>query len=433
MMDYFNLGYLLEMLLPVVGICILLDKHKHGVIKGAISVVIGAVLDCLQIVLMQSVFSTETYQNNIRNIDISFGFIFLWFFIMWCAVTIGIYLCNKVTIKEAVYLFALSYAIEHIFYCIRKLFSYYSGGTISEYNAILYISCILGSFVTAYFWFSKATVHNGKYQIETVSAIWATIMIVFLVWGLSIWADYYKYTHIHAIYAILAILFLLINQRAQLIRENERLEFQQREQIWKETQVRYQMSKDAMAVVNQHYHDMKHQINVLANMENDEKRRGILSEMENDIAMYDAVIRTGNTYLDTVLTEKKLICHSKKIQMSCIVDGRQLEFIDELDLYTLMGNALDNAIEANEKIEDESKRWISVQIQNKKGIILAEIINPFGGQLNPKGDLFETTKSDKVSHGFGINSIKNIVEKYNGQLIIKTENNKFLLRIIFNN
>ncbi len=269
--------------------------------------------------------------------------------------------------------------------------------------------------------------------METVSAIWATVMIMLVVWGLSIWADFSGYAHIHAVYAILASLFMLVSQRAQLIRENERIEFQRKEQIWKETQLRYQMSKDAMAVVNQHYHDMKHQINVLANMENDEKRRGILSEMENDIAIYDAVVRTGNTYLDTVLTEKKLICHSKDIQMSCIVDGKQLEFIDELDLYTLMGNALDNAIEANEKITDSSKRWISVQIQNKKGIILAEIVNPFEGNLNPKGDLFETTKSDTVSHGFGINSIKNIVEKYNGQLIIKTENNKFLLRIIFNN
>ncbi|MCR5415364.1 MAG: GHKL domain-containing protein [Pseudobutyrivibrio sp.] len=431
MIKYFNLGYLIEMLMPVIGLCALLEKRKFGVIKGAISVFIGANIDIIIIYIMSLTIPFENVSNSVNDMNGNYLFLVCWFLITWLSVITGIYLSSKVKYKEAIYLFAISYTIEHIFYCVRKLVNYHF--SISEYNPVLYTFCIIGSFLTAYFWFSKATVKNGKYKIETMSATWATVMIMVLVWGLSIWADYFEYTHIHALYAILACLFLLISQRAQLIRENERSDFQKKEQLWNETKMRYQMSRDAMAVVNQHYHDMKHQINVLSNMENDEKRRGILSEMENDIAIYDAVVRTGNEYLDTVLTEKKLICHSKNIQMSCIVDGKQLEFIDELDLYTLLGNALDNAIEANEKIIDNTKRWISVQIQNKKGIVLVEIVNPYQNSLKYKGDAFETSKEDKLSHGYGISSIKNIVEKYSGQLIIKTENSKFLLRIIFNN
>ena len=430
MTNFFYLGYFLEMLLPIIGIVAFLDRHKNGIIKGIFCVVVGATVDVVNVYVQLACGRDD---RLLITLPVDYLLLCLWFLIMWISVIFGIYFCVKVTLKEVIYLFAISYAIEHIFFCVRKLISYYSGGVIDEYNVVLYLVCIMSSFAMAYFWFAKATVINGKYHMETASAVWATVMIMLVVWGLSIWADLSDYMHIHAIYAILASLFMLINQRSQLIRENERREFQRKERIWKETQFRYQLSKDAMAVVNQHYHDMKHQINVLANMENDEKRRGILTEMENDIAVYDAVVRTGNTYLDTVLTEKKLICHSKEIQMSCIVDGQQLEFIDELDLYTFMGNALDNAIEANEKIIDSSKRWISVQIQNKKGIILIEIVNPYEGHLNSKGDLFETTKGDTVSHGFGLISIKNIVERYNGQLIIKTENNKFLIRIIFNN
>ena len=144
--------------------------------------------------------------------------------------------------------------------------------------------------------------------------------------------------------------------------------------------------------------------------------------MESKIAAYDAVVRTGNEYLDTVLTEKKLTCQSNQISMSCIADGSQLAFMDELDLYTLFGNALDNAIEANRKISNVHERWISVQIQNKKGSLVYD-----------SNHMPVTSKQDTGSHGFGTKSMKNIVEHYGGQMVIKTEQNKYLLRMIFQN
>ncbi len=429
MLNSLNIGYMLEMLMPVIGICIVLNKKKYPLVKSALCLFAGVFLNlAIGTILMKAGYSG----SNITDIP-SNGYIvlLLWFIAIWVAVIVGIYLSFEVTFHEAIYLFAVSYAIEHIFYCIRVLVDYYSGGRVPEHQPLMYAISLICSFLMAYFWFAKPTVVDGKYLIETLSATTATIVILLVVWLLSIISSMNEMSQIHAVYAILACLFILINQRAQLISENERQKFRFKEQLWKDTQVRYQFSKDAMAVVNQHYHDMKHQINALANMENDEKRRGILSEMENDIAIYDAVVRTGNDLLDTVLTEKKLICHSKEIRMSCMADGEQLKFMDEIDLYTLLGNALDNAIEANEKIADVAKRWISIQIQNKKGIILVEIVNPFVGSIKLKNGLPITSKGDKLSHGYGTQSIRSIVEKYNGQMTIKTENDKYLLRIIF--
>jgi hypothetical protein len=429
MLNSLNIGYMLEMLMPVIGICIVLNKKKYPLVKSALCLFAGVFLNlAIGTILMKAGYSG----SNITDIT-SNGYIILllWFIVIWLAVIVGIYLSLEVTFHEAFYLFAVSYAIEHIFYCIRVLVDYYSGGRVPEHQPLMYAISLICSFLMAYFWFAKPTVVDGKYLIETLSATTATIVILLVVWFLSIISSMNEMSQIHAVYAILACLFILINQRAQLISENERQKFRFKEQLWKDTQVRYQFSKDAMAVVNQHYHDMKHQINALANMENDEKRRGILSEMENDIAIYDAVVRTGNDLLDTVLTEKKLICHSKEIRMSCMADGEQLKFMDEIDLYTLLGNALDNAIEANEKIADVAKRWISIQIQNKKGIILVEIVNPFVGSIKLKNGLPITSKGDKLSHGYGTQSIRSIVEKYNGQMTIKTENDKYLLRIIF--
>ncbi|SDZ76911.1 GHKL domain-containing protein [Pseudobutyrivibrio sp. ACV-2] len=426
----FNIGYLLEMLLPVLGICIVLNKHKHPILKGALCVAIGLIVD-MAIIWIFKLLGYEGSEFSDVNSMSNYFVLLIWFMAIWLIVIIGIYIVFEVTFQEALYLFAVSYAIEHIFYCIRELVSFASGSNISDNHPVLYSICLIASFLLAYLWFAKKTVMNGKYLIETLSATGATVIILIVVWFFSLVASFNNIGHIHAIYAILSCLFILINQRAQLINENEKQKFKIKEQLWKDTQIRYQFSKDAMAVVNQHYHDMKHQINALASMENDEKRRGILAEMENDIAVYDAVVRTGNELIDTVLTEKKLICHSKDIQMSCIADGMQLKFMDEIDLYTLLGNALDNAIEANEKISEASKRWISIQIQNKKGIVLVEIINPFTGTIKMKNGMPVTSKTDRLNHGYGTQSIKNIVEKYNGQMIIKTENEKYLLRIIF--
>ena len=425
----FNIGYLLEMLLPVVGICTVLNKKKHPIIKGTACVGLGLLFDVVMtsVLKMQGLSGTD-YADVTPS---TYIFLLFWFMSIWIAVIVGIYLACDVSLHEAIYLFAVSYGIEHIFYCIRQLVDYRTNGMIADNQPVLYTFCLIGSFCMAYFWFAKRAVNNGKYLIETLSATTATVIILVVVWWMSIIAGFNNIGYIHAIYAILACLFILVNQRAQLINENEKQEFRLKEQLWKDTQVRYQFSKDAMAVVNQHYHDMKHQINVLANMENDEKRRGILAEMENDIAVYDAVVRTGNELLDTVLTEKKLICHSKDINMSCIADGEQLRFMNDIDLYTLLGNALDNAIEANEKIADTSKRWISVQIQNKKGIVLLEILNPFVGSIKMQNGLPVTSKEDNLSHGFGTQSIQAIVDIYNGQMVIKTENDKYLLRIIF--
>ena len=71
--------------------------------------------------------------------------------------------------------------------------------------------------------------------------------------------------------------------------------------------------------------------------------------------IYSAIVRTGNEILDTILTEKSLICENSGIHISCVADGSLLAFMNPVDLYTLFGNALDNAIEAVRKLESKEK------------------------------------------------------------------------------
>ena len=367
----FNFLYMLEMLLPAIGLCIPLKKRKHGMGKAMAIIIVGTCLLGVLPIFYIKYYGTEM-QQGILWVE-SVILMFVWFVLIWAILIFSINFCTESSIYEAMYIFALSYGVEHIFYCIRVLVEHFTGGIIGNKHPLVYIPCLAGSFLLAYFWFAKGTVYEGKYPIGAISATTTSVVLMGIVWGLSIVMDYLGYAHIHSIYAILCCLFILTNQREQMKRETERIEFSQKEQLWEKTKLRYEMSKESIAVVNQHYHDMKHQLMILSTMSDEDKRKAKLQDMESKIAAYDAVVRTGNEYLDTVLTEKKLTCQSNQISMSCIADGSQLAFMDELDLYTLFGNALDNAIEANRKISNVHERWISVQIQNKKGILMREV------------------------------------------------------------
>ena len=147
--------------------------------------------------------------------------------------------------------------------------------------------------------------------------------------------------------------------------------------------------------------------------------------------IYDSSYQTGNHTLDMVLTQKALRCNQMNIPLSVIADGKLLDFMDEIDLYTMMANILDNAMEANEQIEASERRSITLTIHEQKGLIILQSENPFVGDIQLKNGLPATRKADKTEHGFGTRSIVYTVEKYDGFLNIETKNQMFVLRIVF--
>lgn len=96
-----------------------------------------------------------------------------------------------------------------------------------------------------------------------------------------------------------------------------------------------------------------------------------------------------------------------------------------------MGNALDNAIEATEKVEDVSEKTVSFDMITTAERIIITIENPVNGNINP--DKLTTTKKDKLNHGHGINSIKTIAIKYDGVAEFACNNGNFITNINIGN
>jgi sensor histidine kinase regulating citrate/malate metabolism len=152
--------------------------------------------------------------------------------------------------------------------------------------------------------------------------------------------------------------------------------------------------------------------------------------MENDIKSYEAQHKTGHHVLDTLLASKNMYCIKNGITLTCVADGTLLKGIDVIDICTIFGNALDNAIEYEQKIDEEEKRLIHVSVFSQKAFLMIRFENYFEGELELEGDLPATTKEDSYYHGYGLKSIRYAVQKYGGVVNIDQKDNWFELKIL---
>lgn len=201
-------------------------------------------------------------------------------------------------------------------------------------------------------------------------------------------------------------------------------------QLWHQQKDQYDLSRETIALINHKCHDLKHQIAAMRAITSPDERERYLREVENSVQIYESIVKTGNEVLDTVLTEKSLSCKANNIKINCIADGRQMDIFDPVDLYTVFGNAIDNAIESVKKLDNQEMRMIDVLVYVRKQFLMINIMNPIGSRLKFDGELPVTTKTKNGYHGFGLKSIRYTVEKYNGFMKIDTEENIFSLKIL---
>ena len=134
--------------------------------------------------------------------------------------------------------------------------------------------------------------------------------------------------------------------------------------------------------------------------------------------------------LDTMLTDRHLYCIRHKIELTCVIDGKQLEDMREIDICTIFGNALSNAVECEETISDPKKRLIHVCVFEKQGFLNIHFDNIIEETLQFEEGFPITTKGSKEIHGYGLKSIQYTVEKYHGNMKIQTNGEWFKLRIL---
>lgn len=190
----------------------------------------------------------------------------------------------------------------------------------------------------------------------------------------------------------------------------------------------FQQQKENIENINIKFHDLKHQLREVRQKGqlNEEAEKEILQA----VSLYNSKTDTGNCALDVILAEKGMQCENKRIEFTCIAEGKKFAFMKETDIYSLFGNAIENAIEYLEKVEDPDNRFMFINVKEKGGFLVATIENYYEGDLRLSNGLPITSKEDKILHGFGMKSIKQIVERYKGNLVVQAENNLFKLKMV---
>lgn len=192
----------------------------------------------------------------------------------------------------------------------------------------------------------------------------------------------------------------------------------------------YEVLRQNIDTINQKYHDLKYQIALLKSGAGSGEALEGLERMEQDIRSYEAQNKTGNAVLDTILTAKSLYAQQHWIELTCVADGAELSFMSPMDLSSMFGNILDNAIEAVEKIEHKERRLIHLTVAREKGFLRIREENPYEVEPVQRNGNFVTSKSDAGNHGFGIRSIRSTAAKYGGSVTIRTEDGWFEMRIL---
>ena len=157
--------------------------------------------------------------------------------------------------------------------------------------------------------------------------------------------------------------------------------------------------------------------------------REYLLRLNDDLTEVDTVIKTGNVMVDAILNSKLSLIQSCQIRVNAKATVPQELSISEIDLCTIIGNLLDNAMEAALKQEQKEARFIRVYMGILKNQLYISVQNSVGGEVRRSGRSFLTTK-DSPSHGFGLMRIDRIVEKYGGYSNRQNEEGVFATEVL---
>lgn len=175
------------------------------------------------------------------------------------------------------------------------------------------------------------------------------------------------------------------------------------------------------------YHDMKNHLLVMEGSQRSDAVQQMVRDLHAQVAEYEDYVHTDNEFLDIILRDKAESAREKHIEFSALVNFNGVNFITPLDISTLFGNGLDNAIEASEKLPEEQRIILlkAGRVQNFVSIL----IENHCAQNQEVGE-GRTSKKDHLLHGFGISNMQKTASKYGGHLTIKNENGKFILKIL---
>lgn len=391
----------------------------------------------LMYTIVKHVFVLLNYSLSIEII------VMIWYMFLVILSIIHLRICYEMTFSDTLFICIAGYSLQHIEYVIvNEIIAMGLWKEVTN-NLFTYIilcvsSCALLYYFVAKIFASKLRACEGVLYEDKANTIgYFLVMLLVLFTSTFICQNIFILVTSHgseinyqgAIADFFNCTLVLVVQYSTFRINTLNREKEIVNQLLYERQKQYKLSRENIDIINHKCHDLKHQIQALREAKIDELNEYI-DEVENSIMIYSNVIKTENEVLNTILSEKSLYCEKHKIKFSCIVDANQLGFIRTIDIYALLGNVIDNAIECVSKYNNTERRVISLEISSKGGFISIQTNNYYDGELEIKDGLPLTTKKDNGYHGFGIKSMKYLAKKYGGYIYSSLNSGIFMMQIV---
>ena len=298
--------------------------------------------------------------------------------------------------------------------------------------AVLLLVLVYGVLFTAVYWMEKRrSTQPAKLHITPLGMLMAVIMAitVFAVSNLSFVNNNEATMSIRYIRTLvdLAGVLILTVQHEQLRESALHSELTAMDDVLRRQYEQYRQSKENIKLINRRYHELKVQIATIRAERDQAKQDAALAAMESDIRRYEAENKTGNPVLDTLLTAKSLYCQQHGINMTCVADGKLLDFLSTGEICTIVGTALDNATESVAAEPDPEKKLIRVAIYAQNGFVMLRFENYCAQpvELGPDGLPLRSAHG-----GYDLKSVRAATEAHGGTLTLHWENEWFTLRVL---
>lgn len=234
----------------------------------------------------------------------------------------------------------------------------------------------------------------------------------------------FRYSVVLAVAYLVVCVFILISEFEILYNQRLKTDVATMERAVAEQERQYELSSSTIEAINRRVHDIRrHVAKLLTSDTGVSPSNETLREVVREIDVYDAAVKTGNASLDVVLTEKGLLCKQDGITLSSIADGTALSFMAAADIYTLVGTALDNAIASIRRIDDASRRSVSLNLRSQMGMASLSVESYCSGEVALIDGL-------PAGEDFGTEKMRAIVERYGGTIVCSADDGVLHLDII---
>lgn len=183
-------------------------------------------------------------------------------------------------------------------------------------------------------------------------------------------------------------------------------------------------------------HDMSNHLSVISaciECEDYEKAKDYIHKIAEPIDSVTHLLNIDHSVIASILYVKNMLAKKKDIDVESEIDIYDNVLIDDVDITVLLGNILDNSIEACEKIISKNKK-INLYIESEKDFFFLDCSNTVEGQeVQYKDKKLSTTKKDSLNHGFGLKNIQGVVDKYEGSKNITITEEDFTIEIALKN